>query len=187
MQRIDHNRNSIRLISGRGNEATRHAHKIEVNGLDLDTAMHFRGEVAERVIGRVWQTRQEALLSAVDILNAPFDLRATHIHLHKPRTHSFINPLLIYDELLHYHINGSTSKIHGDLHLGNILVGPNNSAFLIDFAHARDGHTLFDWATLEISFLSDLIMPQIGESWDDAARVLDYLIALNEQKITFSH
>ena len=182
IQHLDHNRNRIRVISGRGNEATRRAHKIEVNGLNLKTAMHFRGEVIERVTGRVWQTRQEALHSAVDILNPPFDLHSAYIHLHQPDTHSFVNPLLVYDELLHYHINGSTSKIHGDLHLGNIIVGPNNSAFLIDFAHARDGHTLFDWATLEISFLSDFIMPQVGETWDDAIQVLAFLVALNAQK-----
>src|SRR5690606_9438169 len=80
--------------------------------------------------------------------------------------------LLAYNDLLDLHANGSTSKIHGDLHLGNILIGPNNSPFLIDFAHARDGHTLFDWATLEVSLLNQLVQPASGDTWEDAAQVI---------------
>ena len=41
------------------------------------------------------------------------------------------------------------SKIHGDLHLGNILIGPAGDAWLIDFEWTRLGHTLLDWAGLE--------------------------------------
>jgi Ser/Thr protein kinase RdoA (MazF antagonist) len=74
------------------------------------------------------------------------------------------------------------SKIHGDLHLGNIIVGPNNSASLIDFAHTRDGHTLFDWATLEVSLLSDLVAPVAGEGWDGARLALRYMDALNTHR-----
>jgi Ser/Thr protein kinase RdoA (MazF antagonist) len=82
---------------------------------------------------------------------------------------------------MQYYISGSTSKIHGDLHLGNILIGPGDSAFLIDFAQSREGHTLFDWATLEISLLSEIVMPAAGATWADAALVLDYIIAFNAQ------
>jgi hypothetical protein len=62
------------------------------------------------------------------------------------------------------------------LHLGNILVGPNGSAFLIDFAQTRDGHTLFDWASLELGLLSEIVMPVAGDDWK-AARTAAHLIA----------
>lgn len=79
------------------------------------------------------------------------------------------------------HINGALSTIHGDLHLGNIMIGPNNSAFLIDFARTRDGHTVFDWACLEISLMSEIISPVVGESWDDVYKALPYLVQLNSK------
>ncbi|MBC7813201.1 MAG: hypothetical protein H7175_18730, partial [Burkholderiales bacterium] len=47
-------------------------------------------------------------------------------------------------------------------------------------AQARDGHTLFDWAMLEISLLSEVVMPIAGESWDVARLVLRYVDALND-------
>jgi hypothetical protein len=89
------------------------------------------------------------------------------------------NPISSYEELLDSYINGKLSTIHGDMHLGNVITGPNRSAFLIDFAHTRDGHTVFDWATMEISLLSDLVMPAAGESWDDARAVLQHIQQLN--------
>lgn len=172
IDRIDHEQQRMRLISGRGNEATKRAYEVTVTNIDPIAGVHFRGEVIDRIIGRVWQTRDEVLFGAVDILEPPFDLRSTYIHLNTPRSRSLVNPLLAYNDLLDFHANGSTSKIHGDLHLGNILIGPNNSPFLIDFAHARDGHTLFDWATLEVSLLNQLVQPASGDTWEDAAQVI---------------
>src|SRR5690606_14565975 len=109
-----------------------------------------RGELIPRIIGRVWQTRAEILLHAAESLNAPFDLNAKYLSLRGPESGILPNPLHAYEKLLYHLIDGSSSKIHGDLHLGNILLGPSDSAFLIDFTHSREGHAIFDWATLEI-------------------------------------
>jgi hypothetical protein len=98
------------------------------------------------------------------------------------------NPLLAYENLLDRHINGSMSKIHGDLHLGNILVGPNNSMWLIDFGHTRDGHTLFDWATLEVSLLGDALVNTFESDWATVRSVVKYLVAMeNGQPIPIAN
>jgi hypothetical protein len=181
IQRVYPAKNAIQLAIGRGNEATRRAYKIEVVGLDLEKSFHYRGEVIERMAGRVRKTRQEALLNAATTLETPFDLFAETITVKGLKERQLPNPLIAYDDLLYFHINGSTSKIHGDLHLGNILVGPNDSAFLIDFAHSREGHTVFDWAMLEVSLLGEWIMKLAGNEWEAAYLVLDYVAALNMQ------
>ena len=179
VQRANPQQNSLQLSSGRGNDATKRAYRITINKIDLNESLHYRGEVVERIAGQIWSTRQEILLATADILEPPFDLRASEIHIHEPKTRTLPNPLQHFEELLYYNLNGSTSKIHGDLHLGNIMVGPGDTAFLIDFEHARDGHTLFDWATLEISILNELIVPIVSDEWSDVFVLAEYLAAIN--------
>lgn len=60
-------------------------------------------------------------------------------------------------------INGSQSTIHGDLNLENILVGPGNLLWLIDFAQTRDGHTLLDFAHLYAELVAHILAPQIAD------------------------
>jgi len=181
VQRVYPDQNAIQLAIGRGNEATRRAYKILLTGIDLDKDFHYRGEVIDHIVGRVRKTRHDSLMNAAMLLDLPFDLNAETIVVNGLKQRTLPNPILAYEELLHLHLSGSTSKIHGDLHLGNILVGPGDSPFLIDFAHSRDGHTIFDWATLETSLLSDWIMKQAGNDWEAAYQVLDYVAALNAQ------
>jgi hypothetical protein len=176
VQRVDRENNVLKLAAGFGAEADKRAYKIEVRGFDLEQDIFYRGEVVERLVGRVWKTRDETLNHAARNLEADFDLQANAIPWNASK---LPNPLSVYETLLDRHVNGSLSKIHGDLHLGNILVGPNDSTWLIDFAHTRDGHTLFDWATLEVSLLGDAVMPAAGESWQAARTILDHLAALN--------
>ncbi len=178
VQRVDRDRNVIQLAIGTGSEAAKRANKIQVRGLNLSRDAYYRGEIVDRLFGRVWQTRTEALALAATALEPDFDSRAETIPgIGKPER--LPNPIYAYEDLLDRYVSGSLSKIHGDLHLGNILVGPNSSAFLIDFAQTRDGHTLFDWATLEISLLNDLVMNTTGESWEAARGVLKLIAQLN--------
>lgn len=178
VQRVSREKNVIQLALGKGSEAAKRAYKIQVRGLNLSRDAFYRGETVDRLIGRVWQTREEALLRAISVLEPDFDYRAASIPgIGRPET--LPNPVYAYDDLLDRYVNGSFSKIHGDLHLGNILVGPNSSAFLIDFAQTRDGHTLFDWASLEISLLSEIVMKTVGDSWGAARDVLKLIAALN--------
>lgn len=181
VQRTYPERSAIQVVSGHGSEATRRAYKIEVTGRDPNSAGHFRGEVIEGLTGQVWKTRRDWLMAAAESLAPPFTITAPSFALDTGGQRTLPNPIFAHEALMQYYISGSTSKIHGDLHLGNILIGPGNSAFLIDFAQSREGHTLFDWATLEISLLSEVVMPAAGDTWADAALVLDYIAALNTQ------
>jgi ATP-dependent Clp protease ATP-binding subunit ClpC len=182
VQRVYPDRNIIQLAIGHGNDSAR-AYKIEVRGLDLASDTYYRGEVVEKITGRVWKTRNELLIHAARALEPDFDLDADKITIGTGSLEKLPNPILAYEDLLDTYINGSLSRIHGDLHLGNIIVGPNGSPSLIDFAHTRDGHTIFDWATLEVSLLSDIVMPASGESWDDARRLLGIISALNAKEL----
>lgn len=177
LQRLYRGRDALQLAVGQGSEAARRAHKIEVRGIDMNRTMHFRGERIDQMAGRVFATRHEMLLNSLRALSPDFDPNGATIPSHLPGMR-LPNPLLVYDELLDRVIQGTICTIHGDLHLGNILLGPGDSPVLIDFGHARAGHTLFDWATLEISLLHDLVMPRVGESWADARRVLARLVGL---------
>jgi Ternary complex associated domain 9/Clp amino terminal domain, pathogenicity island component len=178
IQRIYPERNAIQLALGSGSEAARRAYKIEVRGIDFKQNAFYRGEVIERIVGRVWSSRHETLLNAARSLEPDFDLLADTIP-GISQSMRLPNPLNQYNELLEKHLEGSVSRIHGDLHSGNILLGPNRSPFLIDFAHSREGHTLFDWATLEVSLLNDILAHTQGETWDDARVIVMHLAALN--------
>lgn len=179
VRKLDYERNTIQLAVGM-TTAAEMAYKIEVRGLDLSKDTFYRGEVIEKIAGRVWQTRNQQLVHEARALEPDFDLMQEFIPTGEVK---LPNPLLNYENHLDTMINGQLSKIHGDMHLGNIMVGPNNSAFLIDFAHARDGHTIFDWVSLEISILSDLVMPKAGQEWEDARQVIGYLELLNTGKL----
>ena len=177
VQKIDRDQKTIQLALGNSLDTTR-AYKIEVRGIDFEKDTYYRGEVVEQLAGSVWKTRDEQLLHAVRALEPDFALDADSIPLNESTIENIPNPLSAYHAMLDSYVNGTLSTIHGDMHLGNILVGPNNSPSLIDFEHTRDGHTVFDWATLEISLLNELVMPVAGTTWDDARRVLCYIAPL---------
>lgn len=67
------------------------------------------------------------------------------------------DPLLFLDGILSRLVHGTRSIIHGDLNVENILVGPGGFVWLIDFAHTREGHTLFDFAHLEMELITQVI------------------------------
>lgn len=180
VQRVYRDKDMIQVSVGKGSEAAKRAYRINVRGLNLAQDAFYRGEVIERLGGRVWETRATALMAGAQALEPDFDLNAETIPFNgKPER--LPNPLQAYDDLLDRYVDGSLSKIHGDLHLGNILVGPNGSAFLIDFAQTRNGHTLFDWASLEVSLLTDVVMPMIGDDWYSVRLVLSYISSLHKE------
>ncbi len=61
-------------------------------------------------------------------------------------------------------IQGTRSIIHGDLNLENILVGPGELVWLIDFAQTREGHPLFDFAHLEAELVAHVLAPRCGSA-----------------------
>lgn len=179
VQRVYQERGAVQLALGRGAGASRRAYRIEIRKLDMRDSAFYRDEIVPRMVGRVWKTRSEVLEHAVLALDPEFDIRALSFHAANWLEKQLPNPLLAYEDLLERHVNGSLSKLHGDLHLGNILVGPNFTTWLIDFAHTHDGHTLFDWACLETSLLSEIVLNTIGESWEAARMALRYVYAVN--------
>jgi hypothetical protein len=68
-----------------------------------------------------------------------------------------VDPLTQLPSLLNQTITGSRSIIHGDLNLENILIGPGEIIWLIDFAETREGHTLFDFAHLYTEIIAHLL------------------------------
>lgn len=73
------------------------------------------------------------------------------------------DPLEGLSTLLDKSLAGTHSTIHGDLNLENVLVGPGDFVWLIDFAQTRDGHPLYDFAHLEAELIAQVIAPQISE------------------------
>lgn len=67
------------------------------------------------------------------------------------------DPLLKLDGWLNEVVTGTRSVIHGDLNLENILVGPGNLVWLIDFAQTREGHPLFDFSHLASELIAHIL------------------------------
>lgn len=179
VQKVDRERQAIWLALGHGGTANTNltrAYQIEVRGINFEHDTYYRGEIVERLIGTIWKTRNEQLITAVRALDPDFEITGESIPFNNTR---LLNPLLHYTALLDEMVDATLCTIHGDLHLGNILIGPNNSALLIDFARTRDGHTLFDWATLEVSLLVNFILPAFGEDWNSARQITEILVGLN--------
>jgi hypothetical protein len=177
--KVDKENKSITLALGQNNN--NRALQIEVRGIDFNEDTYYRGEIVERIVGRVWKTRIEQLNYFVRVLEPSFDVRDNSI---RAGNHKLPNPLIHYSDLLNKTIMGTMSTIHGDLHIGNIMLGQNDNALLIDFAHARDGHTVFDWATLEISLISQLLSPYLSDRWQSVDELVPYLVGItNIQKM----
>jgi hypothetical protein len=70
------------------------------------------------------------------------------------------DPLEHMTRLLEESLIGTRSIIHGDLNLENVLVGPGDFVWLIDFASTREGHPMADFAHLEAEIISHVIAPQ---------------------------
>lgn len=86
------------------------------------------------------------------------------------------DPLPRLPELLAESISGSLSTIHGDLNLENVLVGPGNFVWLIDFAQTRDGHTLFDFAHLQAQLIAHVLAQRVTSP-------VDYLAFLDNRPV----
>ena len=76
------------------------------------------------------------------------------------------DPLSRLPELLAEVVRGTRSTVHGDLNLENILVGPGNFVWLIDFAQTREGHTLLDIAHLRTELIAHILAPGLNSTQD---------------------
>jgi hypothetical protein len=197
-------RGALYLSTGIQDDAEHRTSRIEVHGLTLTDAgtydnadavvdLYTPGQVLPRLIGRVLNTRTGILQAQIQKLEADFDLFSDGLPFGIDNGQiggintTLPNPLQMYPRLLDRMIDGRSSPIHGDLHTGNILIGPAGDAWLIDFEWTRKGHTLFDWATLEISILIDLLAPPLDPAgcaaWDDCRVVIGWIDTLNRSGV----
>jgi hypothetical protein len=171
--------NDLQLAMGPETAAVNYTNRVKVRGLDLDSQPHYRGQIIESLTVRVTGTRADMLQEYVQRIEPDFNVMAERIPI-GPDGESAPNPLRHYQKLLSKQVLGTVSTIHGDLHIGNVLVGEDRDAYLIDFEWARDGHTLFDWAVLETSILIDHVAGKIGDDWASARRTVGLIGQLNE-------
>jgi len=75
--------------------------------------------------------------------------------------YQFSDPVSRLPDLLEQTVSGTQSTIHGDLNLENILVGPGDFVWLIDFANTREGHPLFDFARLQAEIVAHVIAARL--------------------------
>jgi hypothetical protein len=168
----------VQFNAGAGSEAVYRASKVEVFGFSPERLQRVRrGMLVENVYGYVKRTRNDVLLEQVMALEPDFDVTEMDIPAPEP-VKRLPNPLRYVEMLLNQQMSGNLSIIHGDLHLGNVI-GRGDDAWLIDFALAREGHTLFDWATLEISLLSSFVSVYMPDGWDGVWGTVRLLQAVN--------
>ncbi len=179
VQKVKRGAGIVRLSAGPAAESINRASQVEIHSLEEEVRNYFRGEHIHKIVGRVLQTRDDILQEQVQALDPDFALLDEHLQYETTYGERLSNPLRRYAAVLDQRISGTLSTIHGDLHTGNVLIGPGGDAWLIDFEWTRDGHTLFDWAVLEVSFLIDHIAPLLDESWSEIWEVVRLLEALN--------
>jgi hypothetical protein len=183
VQKVKRSAGLIQVAAGAAPEAVNRASRIDVQGIDFSAKAYFRGELVKKIAARVIQTRDDILQQQVQALEPNFNIMEEHLPFGSTASSAerIPNPLRRYKRVLDLRITGTLSTIHGDLHTGNILIGPAGDAWLIDFEWTRDGHTLFDWAVLETSLLIDHVMPSVGREWDDVWRAIRLLDTLNRK------
>jgi hypothetical protein len=179
VQKADFERDILHLAAGAQPEAINRSSKVEVRGLGANPAAYFHGETVDQVIGRVVSTRDDLLLRSLQSLEPDFDLRLDRIPSGHDAVGDLPNPLRKIGELLDRQVDGYLSTVHGDLHLGNILIGPHGDPWLIDFAWTREGHTLFDWALLEASLLVEVVSQLAPAGWEGVWGIIGLLDAIN--------
>jgi len=93
------------------------------------------------------------------------------------------DPLPRLAGLLEETVKGTRSTIHGDLNLENILIGPGELVWLIDFAQTREAPPLIDFAHLEADFIAHVLASQI-RSIDDFREFISGRPAVSYQPLS---
>lgn len=180
VQKVNYRQGFMQLSAGIGPEAVNAVSKVLVIDMGKTVRRFRRGDIVDVLTGEIQRRRKDILRDYADSLSAPFDIDSRTI-AGLSGLDDLPNPLRYVHDLLNRNVRGYLSLIHGDLHLGNILVGPAGDAWLIDFAMVREGHSLFDWALLEISLLCTLVAPVLeGRDWEGIWEALTFIRQINE-------
>jgi hypothetical protein len=153
-------RKHLLLQAGLGPEAVYQGSRILCT--DPDELESYRpGQHLRRLKGMVSQTRHGALFEALSALDPDFLALG-------PRWQTPIgplpNPLHYLPSLLAHEVEGHLSLIHGRMRAENILIG--DEAELIDWSEVRQGSPLFDWISLELSLISDILAEDMYDTWE---------------------
>jgi hypothetical protein len=142
---------------------------------NIQPGTFVEGKEVQGLYGRVTTSRIGLLRKEVEKALLSLDLDSNFVSI---SGRNLVNPLRHFENLLHCQIHGTRSVIHGDLNLENILIGPGDLVWLIDFASTREGHTLYDFARLEVELTTQVvaeIMSRRGLPLDDFLIMLDRL------------
>ena len=134
---------------------TRHASfRLRLQGVE-EMDRYRIGAVAPTVSGRVVATRQDLLTSAArNAVDKSVDLAATTLPLPGNSDIRLPNPLPRWPALLQQTLPMKIGTVHGDLNMGNVLVDTQvRTTQIIDCAHARRDHALYDLLRLETEAL----------------------------------
>jgi hypothetical protein len=135
------------------------------------------GDPIAALEGVVSAKRHDLLIAEVEKAFPDMEITAPTVTL---AGQSYPNPLQAYPAMLEERIFGTMSTIHGDLNLENILVEPESGqAWLIDFATARDGHTLHDFMRLERDVLTRLLPEALAQAGLGPEAIGDLLLKLH--------
>lgn len=117
-----------------------------------------------------WLANHAPAAGAAGIVTARrMDLLREYIAAFDPA--GLTDPLERLEGWLQESLTATRSTIHGDLNLENVLVGPGNLVWMIDFAQTREGHPLFDFSHLASELVAHVLALQAGSAEAYLARL----------------
>lgn len=134
------------------------------------------GEAAPPVTGRVITTRQELLLAAASAaLGQATNLATEILALPDQSSIQLPNPLRAWPALLQQQLPMKIGTVHGDLNMGNVLVDIEaRTAQIIDCAHARRDHALYDLLRLELETVLNPLAAAFFQAKQPPSRIYDF-------------
>ncbi len=112
------------------------------------------------VCGEVLYNRQSRLEDVVQQSFSDFSAATVAVEqetLNWGPDYGYPNPLQLYPDILDRTLFGKKSRVHGDLHLRNVLVDQDGRGWLIDFARVAERHNLYDFIKLE-TYIRQMIL-----------------------------
>ena len=127
---------------------------VRIRCRNADSQHFHTGNTVSSVSGIVQHTRCSYLAETAVRIGLTTSLHDQWFLIGRKKMRS---PLFRLQEFMGQTIQGTRSVIHGDLNLENVLIGPGELIWLIDFAETREGHSLFDFVRLEVELVTQFI------------------------------
>ncbi len=134
--------------------STQQSSSVRVRFQEVEQGAFYEGQSIRECFGSVVATRADLLRWETAKAFPDVNLLEETVRI---AGRTLPNPLIHLNTRLSERLQGTSSVIHGDLNLENVLVGPGELVWLIDFAATREGHTLFDFARLEAELTTQVV------------------------------